>query len=163
MSLNKFKIIGDISLSGDKSIAHRALFLSSFIKGQHIIENFPNNQDVASTLFILNQYGLEYILKDGIIKINSSKMNFKELTINCNDSGTTARLMCGYLSSLNINCTIKGSKSLSDRPMSRIVDPLKSFGVDINSSRGNLPIVIKKTKSNQLSFSCIRKLYSLGL
>ena len=153
MSLNKFKITGDISLSGDKSIAHRALLLSSFIKGQHIIENFPNNQDVCSTLFILTQYGLEYILKDGIIKINSSKMNFKDLSIDCNDSGTTARLMCGYLSSLNINCTIKGSKSLSVRPMSRIVSPLKNFGVDINSTRGKLPIIIKKNQSNQLPFA----------
>ena len=154
MSLNKFKIIGDISLLGDKSIAHRALLLSSFIKGQHIIENFPNNQDVATTLFILNQYGLKYILKDGIIKIDSSNMSFKDLVINCNDSGTTARLMCGYLSSLNISCTIKGSKSLSDRPMSRIVDPLKSFGVHINSSRGKLPIIIQKTQKSQLAFRC---------
>ena len=87
MLLNKFKIIGDISLSGDKSIAHRALLLSSIIKGKHIIENFPSNQDLVSTLSILNQYGLKYILNDGFLEIDSNNMNFKELTINCNESG----------------------------------------------------------------------------
>ena len=152
MLLNKFKIIGDISLSGDKSIAHRALLLSSIIKGKHIIENFPSNQDLVSTLSILNQYGLKYILNDGFLEIDSNNMNFKELTINCNESGTTARLMCGYLSSLNISCVIKGSNSLSNRPMSRIVEPLKSFGVDIKSSNGKLPIMINKNKNNRLPF-----------
>ena len=152
MLLNKFKIIGDISLSGDKSIAHRALLLSSIIKGKHIIENFPNNQDLASTLFILNQYGMEYKLNDDFLEVDSNNMNFKELTINCNESGTTARLMCGYLSGLNINCIIKGSNSLSKRPMSRIVEPLKSFGVDIKSTNGKLPIKINKTKNNRLAF-----------
>ena len=43
MLSNNFKIIGDINLSGDKSIAHRALLLSSFIKGQHSIFNFPKH------------------------------------------------------------------------------------------------------------------------
>ena len=62
MSLNNFKIIGDINLSGDKSIAHRALLLSSFIKGEHTILNLPDNEDVETTLYILSQYGLEYNL-----------------------------------------------------------------------------------------------------
>ena len=39
MSLNKFKITGDISLSGDKSIAHRALLLSSFINNNSVFLN----------------------------------------------------------------------------------------------------------------------------
>ena len=69
MLSNNFKIIGDINLSGDKSIAHRALLLSSFIKGQHSILNFPNNEDVISTLSILHKYGLEYIWIDGTLKI----------------------------------------------------------------------------------------------
>ena len=62
MLLNNFKITGDISLSGDKSIAHRVLLLTSFIKGKHIIKNFPKNDDVMTTLSILNQYGLNYYI-----------------------------------------------------------------------------------------------------
>ena len=64
MLSDNFKIIGDINLSGDKSIAHRLLLLSSFIKGQHTIANFPNNKDIATTLFILRQYGLKYVFNN---------------------------------------------------------------------------------------------------
>ena len=136
MLSNKFKITGDINLAGDKSITHRVLLLTPFIKGQHIIKNFPKNNDVMTTLSILNQYGLNYYLNNNNINIDSRNMSFKDSEIDCNDSGTTARLMCGYLSGLNINCIIKGSESLSKRPMSRIVNPLREFGVDIDCNNG---------------------------
>ena len=160
MLLNNFKIIGDINLSGDKSIAHRALLLSSFIKGQHSILNFPNNEDIISTLSILHKYGLEYTWMNDTLKINSSNMNFKTLDINCNDSGTTARLLCGYLAGLNIDCTIKGSSSLSRRPMNRIVEPLKNFGVNISCNNGGLPIKIRKNNKINSSFNHVLKLPS---
>ena len=160
MLSNNFKIIGDINLSGDKSIAHRALLLSSFIKGQHSILNFPNNEDIISTLSILHKYGLEYIWIDNTLKINSSNMNFKNLDINCNDSGTTARLICGYLAGLNIDCTIKGSDSLSRRPMNRIVEPLKNFGLNISCDNGGLPIKIRKNNKINSSFNYVLKLPS---
>jgi 3-phosphoshikimate 1-carboxyvinyltransferase len=80
--------------------------------------------------------------------INSNNMLFKDATIACNDSGTTARLLIGYLAGLNINTTIKGSLSLSRRPMRRIVNPLKDFGVNIESKNFQLPI--KLNKSNNL-------------
>ena len=153
MRSDNFKIIGDISLPGDKSIAHRVLLLSAFMEGQHTIKNFPNNEDVATTLFILNQYGLNYHLNDNNIQIDSRNIFFKASEINCNDSGTTARLMCGYLSGLNINCVIKGSNSLSKRPMSRIVNPLKRFGVNIDCSNGMLPIKIKQTNHTKKKFN----------
>ncbi len=153
MISDNFKIIGDISLPGDKSIAHRVLLLSAFIKGQHTIQNFPNNEDVFATLLILNQYGLNYYLNDDSIDIDSCNISFKDSEIDCNESGTTARLMCGYLSGLNINCIIKGSESLSKRPMSRIVNPLREFGVDIDCNNGMLPIRIKKTNKIKTQFN----------
>ena len=153
MLSNNFKITGDINLTGDKSITHRVLLLTSFVKGQHIIKNFPKNDDVMTTLSILNQYGLNYYLNNNNINIDSRNMSFKDSEINCNDSGTTARLMCGYLSGLDINCTIKGSDSLSKRPMSRIVDPLVSFGVDIDCNNGMLPIKIKKRNQIKSKFN----------
>ena len=90
----------------------------------------------------------------------SSNMNFKKLDINCNDSGTTARLMCGYLAGLNIDCTIKGSDSLSKRPMKRIVGPLKNFGVNISCHNETLPIEIRKNNAINSPFNYILKLPS---
>ena len=137
-----------LTLPGDKSIAHRALILASFIKGVHKINNLPKNEDVLITLDILSRYGLEYKFSNNSTMINSNNMLFKDATIACNDSGTTARLLIGYLAGLNVNATIKGSLSLSKRPMRRIVNPLKDFGVNIKSKNFKLPI--KLNKSNNL-------------
>ena len=48
------------------------------------------------------------------------------------NSGTTARLMLGLLSSLpNMSCTCYGDASLSTRPMGRIVRWLRQAGAHI--------------------------------
>ncbi len=160
MLSNRFKIVGDIRLPGDKSIAHRALLLSTFKKDVHSLDNFPINQDLLTTLSILNQCGLTHKFKGNKLCINSRYINFQDLSINCNNSGTTARLFCGYLSGLNINCNIFGENSLSKRPMSRIVEPLKSFGVSISSTKGMLPINIQQTKQMRAAFNYKLKIAS---
>ena len=52
MLSNKYKINGNITLPGDKSIAHRAVIISSHVKGIHILNNFPKNEDTMTTLNI---------------------------------------------------------------------------------------------------------------
>jgi len=137
------KFIGACQMLGDKSIAHRALILSSWFKGLHTIYNFPNNEDILTTLQALKGCGLKYKLEGNLLSIDSRKFFFKQVDINCNDSGTSARLLCGYLSGANVEANLFGSKSLSIRPMNRIVNPLNSFGRDIHSNKGLLPIHIK--------------------
>ena len=132
----------NISLPGDKSIAHRALILASFIKGKHQIDNFPINEDVLSTLKIFHNYGLKYNFINNKIMIDSSHLSFKDSIIDCNESGTTARLLIGYFSGLNINVKIEGASTLMQRPMKRIVQPLKNCGVDITSNDYQLPIKV---------------------
>ena len=133
-----------VCLPGDKSIAHRALILASCIKGEHQIDNFPKNEDVLSTLEIFKNYGFKYKFINSSIMIDSTNMLFKDSIIDCNDSGTTARLLIGYLAGLNINVQIHSASSLSQRPMRRIVRPLKNFGVNIESNSFRLPIKLNK-------------------
>ena len=55
------------------------------------------------------------------------------------NSGTGVRLLTGLLSSRNINITLTGDKSLSSRPMQRIIDPLELMNLKIKSNKGCLP------------------------
>ena len=135
--------MGACQMLGDKSIAHRALILSSWFKGVHTIYNFSNNEDVLTTLQALEGYGLNYKLESNILSVDSRKFIFKKGGINCNDSGTSARLLCGYLSGANVKTDIFGSEGLSIRPMNRVVKPLNAFGRDIQSNKGLLPLHIK--------------------
>ena len=58
------------------------------------------------------------------------------------NSGTGARLMIGLLATKNIALTITGDKSLSQRPMLRILDPLTEMGANFSENDGKLPIKI---------------------
>ena len=52
------------------------------------------------------------------------------------------RLMIGLISGLGINATLVGDSSLSKRPMSRVIKPLKEMGAKIQSNEGKSPIEI---------------------
>merc|ERR1711924_323153 len=56
------------------------------------------------------------------------------------------RLLTGLLSSQNFDTTILGDKSLSNRPMNRISEPLKKMNAIIETTNGSLPLKIKKSK-----------------
>ena len=59
---------GTIKLSGDKSISHRAILISSIINGESRINNISRSQDVKSTIDCLVKCGIKKI-EQIIIKI----------------------------------------------------------------------------------------------
>ena len=103
----KFK--GSLKISGDKSISHRALILSAMSTGKARITNLLESEDVMSTLNILKELGIK-IIKDGNnwIVYGNGTGGFIEpkKPLDCGNSGTTARLMIGAVSSNPINCTL---------------------------------------------------------
>lgn len=139
---------GEIYLKGDKSISHRALIFSAMARGQSIINNLSDSLDVQSTIECLKQLGTE-IFSDNTLTIvkGVGQRGFRkpDLPLNCYNSGTTARLMTGFLIAQNFDTVITGDESLSRRPMKRIVEPLRLMGGKIESSlNGTLPLYIKK-------------------
>jgi 3-phosphoshikimate 1-carboxyvinyltransferase len=61
-------------------------------------------------------------------------------TINCGNSGTTARLMMGLLSTYPITINFIGDKSLSKRPMARVINLLREFGANaLPENKNTLP------------------------
>ena len=53
-------INGTLYLSGDKSISHRALLISSLAKGKSAIKNLSNSDDVKSTMRCLASLGINF-------------------------------------------------------------------------------------------------------
>ncbi|MBU1726082.1 MAG: 3-phosphoshikimate 1-carboxyvinyltransferase, partial [Candidatus Omnitrophica bacterium] len=51
---------GQINLSGDKSISHRAIILSSLSSGLTRINNFPSNKDCLETLGAFAKLGIKF-------------------------------------------------------------------------------------------------------
>lgn len=140
------KIRGELSFRGDKSISHRAVIFGALAKGISKVQNLSFSEDVASTRQIFRQLGVEITGAEGVFEIHGRGFkNFKtpEGRLDAGNSGTTARLLSGFLSNLDFETTMIGDESLSRRPMKRIIEPLKEMGCNLlPSSTSCLPMTI---------------------
>ena len=127
------KFVGTINIPGDKSISHRALIIGSQATGIVKISNLLESADVFSTMNALRKFGV-HIVKRGkdyhVYGLVVGGLREYNGTINCGNSGTTARLMMGLLSTYPITINFIGDKSLSKRPMARVINLLREFGAN---------------------------------
>ena len=131
-----------IRLSGDKSISHRALMISSISNGTNQITNLCDSQDVQSTINCLRLCGANIEKSASKYIIRSSVLSNPQKSLNCGNSGTTMRLLMGLLSGQGLEAELYGDDSLMSRPMDRVIGPLNQMGADI--SYENKKIYIKK-------------------
>ena len=136
---------GEITVPGDKSISHRALILGSMAIGETIIHGLLESEDVLSTASAIDALGAQVLQKkSGVWSVKGVGVGgFKEPenVIDCGNSGTSARLLLGAVSTCPIKVTFTGDNSLRKRPMDRVVLPLKQFGATFSTNFGNkLPI-----------------------
>ena len=122
---------GTLILPGDKSISHRAVMLAALSKKQSIISNLSNGQDVKSTMSCLIECGIKIKYSSKDLLVIGGKFNHPKTDLDCGNSGTTMRLLIGLLAGQGISANFTGDKSLSKRPMKRIINPLKKMGLNI--------------------------------
>ncbi len=125
---------GEFSPPPDKSISHRAVIFSSLSKGKSIIKNFLRAEDPISTINAFRTLGVDIKdTGDEIIIDGKGIHGLKEpdRIIDCRNSGTTMRLLSGILSGNPFFSVLTGDESLQQRPMSRIITPLRQMGAEI--------------------------------
>ena len=140
---------GEIIIPPDKSISHRALIFGALTNSKIKIKNISKGEDCISTLKILEKLGVKYefISEHDLILDSTKGLSAKEkVTLNCNNSGTSARLLSGLFSRCDFSCVLVGDNSLSKRPMKRIIEPLGLMGAKIKSNNYKLPLEIEGTK-----------------
>ena len=148
-------INGSVIIPGDKSISHRSIIIPSISNGITEIKNLLWSDDVINTLnaFKLMGVKIEKNNKDIIIYgkgLNSLKESNKKIYLG--NSGTSARLLIGLLSSQKFNSTLTGDESLSKRPMGRIINPLEKMGAKFESLENKLPLKIIGQKLNNINY-----------
>lgn len=151
------RVNGELSLTGDKSISHRAIIFSAMATGKSIITNLSQAQDVISTMVIMHKLGASILTKDRKIIIGG--MGYKGFKVpasnlDCGNSGTSARLIAGLLAAQDFNSTLIGDESLSKRPMKRVVNPLMKMGTEFQSNEKlTLPVtIIPKSNINSIDY-----------
>ncbi len=133
-------------MPGDKSISHRAAILSALSDGEAAVTNFGSSADCAATVECLRDLGVE-IDRDGsrlVVKgVGKDGLRRPERELNCENSGTTMRLMAGVLAGQDFDSVLVGDESLQKRPMKRVIDPLVSMGAEVEGTDGRAPLRIK--------------------
>lgn len=135
-------IRGEVRISGDKSVSiRRALF--SLLGSQTVsLKNYGTGHDCLTALSCLRTLGIP-VLSDGRNVVIHRGTVQSGVTLDCQNSGTTARLLVGMLAGREGNWTLVGDESLSKRPMRRVAVPLSRMGAEIElSESGCLPAKI---------------------
>ncbi len=143
--INKFN--KSISIDGDKSISHRALFISSQACGVSKIKGLLESEDVLHTIAALKKLGVKIVKYKNIHYIYGNGLGSlktrNNLKIKTGNSGTLARMLMGLLTNYAHKIKITGDKSLNKRPMERIFMPLKKIGCKFEpTNKKTLPIYI---------------------
>ena len=149
-------LTGEVNVPGDKSISHRAVIFGSLAEGESVFSNFLMGEDCLATLEALSDMGVKSSINGNKITIHGVGLHgLKSPTksLNLGNSGTSARLLLGLLGAQKFNSNIKGDKSLSNRPMNRVMDPLRTMGMEFSSCNGKLPINIFGNKNlNEINY-----------
>jgi 3-phosphoshikimate 1-carboxyvinyltransferase len=145
-------LAGTIRVPGDKSISHRALMLGALAVGRTEITGLLEGEDVLGTAAALNALGAhaepagdgKWVVDGGGVGGLAEPENLLDL----GNSGTSARLLLGILSTHPLTAFVTGDASLRRRPMGRVTEPLSRFGAHFLTREGaRLPLAVTGAKS----------------
>ena len=137
------RISGRLQPPGDKSISHRAALIAALASGSSEITNFSTARDCASTVACLRDLGVSIEQTDErLVFAGGQKLLAPSRPLDCGNSGSTLRILTGVLAGHDLTAELIGDKSLSSRPMRRIIEPLELMGAKIESTDGRAPLKV---------------------
>lgn len=120
---------------GDKSISHRALLLAAVADAPSRLTHLGDGADVRTTARVIQALGAEVEFEEtseGLAAaVTPGPFANPAETIDCENSGTTARLLAGVMVGLGLGGVLDGDASLRRRPMRRVMYPLQAMGARI--------------------------------
>jgi 3-phosphoshikimate 1-carboxyvinyltransferase len=122
----------DVRVPGDKSITHRALILGALASGESRLDGLLDAADTRSTAAVLARLGVA--VAEGTLSslrlrgVGVDGLAAPASSLDCGNSGTTARLLLGALAGCPFETVLTGDDSLRGRPMRRVTEPLAAAG-----------------------------------
>ena len=147
-------INGNPIIPGDKSISHRSIIIPSISNGISEVDNILKSDDVLHTLNAFKSMGVKIEELENKLMIYGKGLNSltkPKKALYLGNSGTSARLLTGLLSSQKFMSILTGDRSLSNRPMKRISDPLTKMNANINTTNGSLPLTIHESNLSNIN------------
>lgn len=155
------RVGGTIHVPGDKSISHRYALLAAIAEGRTVIRHYAPGADCASTLACLASLGVsierhQVPTGEPLVAITGRGLRglrASNAPLDCGNSGSTMRMLAGVVAAHSFTSTLIGDRSLSRRPMRRIMGPLTRMGARIEGTNGDRPpLTIHGAELNAIDF-----------
>jgi len=134
---------GELVMPGDKSVSHRAVMLSALADGVSRVTGFLEGEDTRATARIFGQMGVRIETPSSgervVHGVGLRGLRAPEGVLDCGNSGTAMRLLCGVMAGQAFDSVLTGDASLSKRPMRRVTGPLASMGAVIETTEAGTP------------------------
>lgn len=142
------KLRGEVTVPGDKSISHRGVMFGSIAEGTTEIRGYLQGADCLSTISCFRKMGVDIENNGDTVSVHGRGLRglaCPDSDLDCGNSGTTMRLICGILAAQDFAVTLTGDASIRKRPMGRVIEPLALMGAQIQSRGGNgrAPLTIR--------------------
>ncbi len=129
-----------------KSYTHRAIIIASLADGRSIIRNPLVSEDTRATMDAVEALcaEIEWINKESLaVYGNKGNVRVKRKIIDCRNSGTTLRLICGVAGLGKEEVTLTGDSSLIERPIEPLARALRSLNAYVETRNGKPPVKIR--------------------
>lgn len=130
---------GTLKVPGDKSISHRSVMFGALAEGVTAVSNFLDGEDCLATARAFEMMGARVERNGTNLRVHGvglQGLRAPSDVIDCGNSGTSMRLMCGILAAQKFDSVMTGDGSLRKRPMKRVMAPLAEMGARIESQGG---------------------------
>ena len=132
---------GSITAPASKSAMQRSIAAALLAEGESLLVNPTFCDDSLAAMRVAEGLGAKIRKKSDCVLISGG---LKPVTgnLNCGESGLCIRMFTPVAALTGKELTMTGEKSLAERPVSAIEEPLRELGAFISSSNGKLPIKI---------------------
>ena len=148
MASRSHALTGTIRIPGDKSISHRSFMFGGLASGETRITGLLEGEDVMRTGDAMKAMGAKIEKRDGewiIQGVGNGCLLEPMEPLDFGNAGTGSRLTMGLVGTYDMETTFVGDASLSNRPMARVLDPLREMGVQVAKAApgDRMPITLR--------------------
>ncbi|MFY9738505.1 MAG: 3-phosphoshikimate 1-carboxyvinyltransferase [Candidatus Cybelea sp.] len=145
MTFHSGRLRGSVGVPGDKSISHRALIAGARCDAPLVVSNLNPGRDVEATRDALVALGVRIENAGNEHIVHPAALAGPRRTLDCMNSGSTARMLLGACAGAGIAARFDGDESLRRRPMEPVAAQLRAFGAKIETTEGCLPAQLDGT------------------
>lgn len=144
-----------VNIPGSKSYTNRALVLAAMADGESVLEGISLSDDALAVIAALEKLGVNIRIDENNAYVEGVGGKFFPYhgVIDVGPAGTAMRFLTALCSAIeNCEVVLQGSERMHERPISELVNALRSWGADIQylEKDGCPPL---KIKGGSLNFS----------